>query len=135
MDSNNFYLDDIDEIRMIEWWKKRRLRYNLALIISCAISLILYVLVIVTRTDFQINILFPEEYEFTYSSLMFQGVQYIVVLILGNLCYSLGLAIDRKFNKSHSDRFRRALFSVGLWFSCLVPLIFPLLAFLNHEYI
>lgn len=103
-----------------EWWSQRRLNYNLGLIISGFIAFVLYVIL-------GINLIMPYDFEFeiTLFTIVFQGIGYLVMIVIANLFYSLGVRQDLNCNKGNTNDFRENLYNLGFWFSVSLPFLAP----------
>ena len=99
------------------WWLRKRVKYNLGLLVAGFIAFLLY------------NILGPiiiaphEEFEETIFEMTFQGGVYFFMMGLANLFYASGSIADLLFNKNNSQRFRERLFAAGFWFSFALPIV------------
>lgn len=70
-----------------EWWRKKRLNYNIGLIVSGILAFILYIIVV------EFVVLKSEkrwEGELTIFSIIFQGIGYLIMIGCANLLYYLG---------------------------------------------
>ena len=70
-----------------DWWRKKRLNYNVGLVISGILAFILYVIIvefIVMKSEKNL------EGEITIFTLLFQGIGYLVMIVIANLFYYLG---------------------------------------------
>jgi hypothetical protein len=102
------------------WWASRRLLYNIGLVVAGLLGFVLYV-VAVERC---ISLRAPGDWEITIFTTIFQGFAYLVMMAVANLCYRLGALSERLIRPSNPARYRIAVFSLGFWFSVLLPL-FP----------
>jgi len=107
-----------------QWWKRRRLRYNIGLVISGVTAFVLYAIL----GSFYGN----NDFEITLFTTFFQGIGYLFMMGLANIFYFLGPFVDRRQNMSNSERFRERLFNLGFWFSCSLPFTVPLLLVLAY---
>jgi hypothetical protein len=105
-----------------KWWSERRLLYNFGLVVSGITAFILYVILGET-------LIMPRdpEFEITFSTIFFQGIGYLVMMVFANLFYFLGAKHDIYFNKENSHKFRINLFNLGFWFSVSLPFTVPLM--------
>jgi hypothetical protein len=99
-----------------QWWSSKRIKYNKGLLIAGFVALILYC----TLGPIFIA---PHavEFEETIFEMAFQGVAYLIMMIIANVFYTLGSLIDISLNTNNSQRFRNRLFSLGYWFSVALP--------------
>jgi hypothetical protein len=107
------------------WWRARRLRYNVALVIAGILAFVAYVAVCVT--------LLPKnaEVEITIATILFQGIGYLFMIGVANVCYFIGPLSERFMRPAEPERYRVICYRLGFWFSVLLPFSIPaLLAFL-----
>jgi hypothetical protein len=57
----------------------------------------------------------------------FQGVGYLLMMGVANLCYSLGQVSERLIRPKNAERYRRIVYRLGFWFSVSLPFMVPLL--------
>jgi len=105
-----------------EWWAKRRLRYNIGLMIVWISAFILYLIIIGVH---------PHELSSNSDidggvNIVLQVPAYIVIVIIANFCYNLGYYVDSKYNTNNNDSFRRKWYNRGFWFSVGLPFLLPL---------
>lgn len=105
-----------------KWWKDHRRKYNIALVIAGIISFICYVIV-------GANLIMPfdGEFEITIFTTFFQGVGYLILILIANVFYNLGYIVDNAFNEGNNEKFRQNVFKIGYWFSVSLPFLIPLL--------
>lgn len=110
-----------------EWWSKRRLKYNIGLIIAGIIAFILYVIL-------GVNLIMPydQDFDITLFTTIFQGIGYFILLLIANLFYNLGYYIDKKFNRNNSQKYRNRLFKLGFYFSISLPFLIPLMIVISY---
>lgn len=110
-----------------EWWSDKRYLYNLGLILCGIIAFIFYVIV-------GVNFIMPydEEFEITLFTIAFQGIGYLIMIVIANLFYSLGVTEDLNNNKENTDNFRKNLFNLGFWFSVSLPFLSPLWLLISY---
>lgn len=110
-----------------EWWSDKRYLYNLGLILSGIIAFIFYVIV-------GVNFIMPydEEFEITLFTIAFQGIGFLIMIVIANLFYSLGVTEDLNNNKENTDKFRKNLFNLGFWFSVSLPFLSPLWLLISY---
>ena len=110
-----------------EWWSDKRYLYNLGLILSGIIAFIFYFIV-------GVNFIMPydEEFEITLFTIAFQGIGFLIMIVIANLFYSLGVTEDLNNNKENTDKFRKNLFNLGFWFSVSLPFLSPLWLLISY---
>lgn len=111
---------NLTKSQIIEWWSDKRYLNNLGIILSGIIAFIFYVIV-------GVNFIMPydEEFEITLFTIAFQGIGYLIMIVIANLFYSLGVTEDLNNNKENTDNFRKNLFNLGFWFSVSLPFLAP----------
>ena len=99
-----------------QWWSSKRIKYNKGLLIAGVVAFILYC----TLGPIFIA---PHavEFEETIFEMAFQGVAYLVMMVIANVFYTLGSLIDLSLNTNNSQPFRERLFALGYWFSVVLP--------------
>ncbi|HYW73663.1 MAG TPA: hypothetical protein VE961_21755 [Pyrinomonadaceae bacterium] len=109
---------------LLAWWGKRLIIYNVGLVLAGILAFTAYVLVI---TKFE-NILFSpgEDWDgFSGIVLVFQAFAYLFMMLVANLCFSLGPVFEFSFKPRNVARYRTVTFSLGFWFSVALPFIVP----------
>ena len=106
------------------WWEARRLRYNVALIVS---GLAAYAICIGLFYAFGIDLM--KDWRPATSMTIVAGVSYVGFMIVANLCYLLGPVIESLIKPQDADSFRHRLFALGFWVSGLAPFTFPAIVF------
>src|ERR1700744_4574560 len=101
-----------------DWWASRRLRYNIGLIVAGLIGFALYVFAV----DRCISLRAPGDWEITAFTTVFQGFAYLVMMAVANLCFNLGAWSERIIRPANLARYRTTAFTLGFWFSVLLPL-------------
>jgi hypothetical protein len=104
------------------WWQGRRLGYNVALAAAGATS---YGLAVALNYAFG-NPPFATVAE-TLGQTIFLGTMYLVVMGVANLCYLLGPFAETVLKPADPDRYRRAAYAMGFWFSVGAPFLFTLM--------
>jgi hypothetical protein len=104
-----------------DWWEKRRLRYNVGLVIAGIFAFVAYAIVCTT--------LLPEEadVEITVFTTLFQGLGYLVMIGIANLCFFLGPISERALKPADLDKHRQIFYRLGFGFSVLLPFSIPVL--------
>jgi hypothetical protein len=100
-----------------QWWAQRRRRYNVALLIAGILGFICYA----AAVQLCINLKAPGDWEITIFSTFFQGLGYLVMMGVANLCYYLGPQSERLLHPVNIARYRKITFQLGFWFSVLLP--------------
>jgi hypothetical protein len=65
--------------------------------------------------------------EITLFTNAFQGMGYLFLMAVANLCYSAGPFSESLIKSTNVDRYRRVTFQFGLWFSVLLPFTIPVI--------
>jgi hypothetical protein len=73
------------------WWAARRLRYNIGLLIAGPLGFIGYAAAVSRCT----NLRAPGNWDITIFTTLFQGLAYLVMIGIANLCYYLGPRSER----------------------------------------
>lgn len=110
-----------------DWWSKRRWKYNKGLVIAGITAFILYAILgalLIEPHD--------PDFEITSFTTLFQGVGYLIMILIANIFYYLGPLTDRLINKPDSERFRFNLYNLGYWFSFGLPFIIPLMIVIQY---
>lgn len=105
-----------------DWWEAHRLQYNLSLVIAGIIAFCCYVAVVSSDRFMSRH---PEA-EITAFTTFFQGVGYLFMIAVANLCYFLGPLSEGVLHPANPHRYRRILYSLGLVFSVALPFGIPL---------
>jgi hypothetical protein len=105
------------------WWEKRRLRYNFGLVIAGVLAFVCYVLVV----DRGISIGTMPDAEITLFTTAFQGMGYLFMMAVANVCFFAGPLSESLVKPTNVDRYRRVTFQLGLWFSVLLPFTIPII--------
>lgn len=104
------------------WWNKKRIKYNIGLIISGFLAFICYALVM------QCIIMPKDPYaEITLFTILFQGVAYLTMMLIANIIFYLGPIIENIVEPIDIDRFRKRTFGFGYWFSFILPFSIPVI--------
>jgi hypothetical protein len=110
-----------------DWWKNRRRKYNVGLVISGITAFILNVIIgslLIAPYDY--------EFEITLFTIGFQGTGYLIMMGVANQLYNLGPWADINYNKNNDLKFRQNLFNLGFWFSVSLPFAIPLVLVLTY---
>ena len=106
------------------WWEGRRLHYNIGLFLAGILAFVCYVVVCFTLLP---RVLDASEIEFSGFTALFQGVCYLLLMGLANVCYFLGPLSEWIFRPRDVQRYRRLRYRIGFWFSVLLPFAIPTL--------
>jgi len=106
-----------------EWWAKRRLRYNIGLLVAGFGALILFLIIGSPPHKFS-----PDD---DGINIVLQGPAYLFMIGIANVFYYLGYYVDSKYNKDNTDSFRKKLYNLGFWFSVGLPFLLPLLLLID----
>jgi hypothetical protein len=109
------------------WWAARRLRYNIGLIVAGLLAFACYAAVV----DWCIRIDAPGEFEITIFTTVFQGVGYLFMIAVANVCYFLGPLSERIVRPRNIATHRKTAFRLGFCVSVLLPFMVP--AFLAYS--
>ena len=110
-----------------EWWSKKRVKYNVGLIIAGFTAFIAYAIlggILIAPYD--------NDFEVTLFTILFQGIGYLFMMLVANLFYNLGPYVDTNYNKYNSEEFRKRLFNFGFWFSMTLPFLIPVLIVVEY---
>jgi hypothetical protein len=120
----NLIANDIEHRNLVrdQWWSQKRLEYNIWLLAAGFVAFISFAVL-------GESLIAPHDpnFEITIFTIFFQGIGYLIAVLLANLFYNLGPTVDQLYNRNDSQIFRERLFALGLWFSCGLPFLAPLL--------
>lgn len=111
----------------IQWWAKKRMKYNIGLIIAGFTAFLTYAIlggILIAPYD--------NDFEVTLFTMFFQCIGYLFMMLLANLFYSLGPLIDKHYNKDNREAFRLRLYNLGYWFSVGLPFLIPALIVVEY---
>jgi hypothetical protein len=108
------------------WWQSRRRRYNVALIVSGLLAFFCLAGVIELCLEFRDQSK-PTEMEITAFTIVFQGLGYLMMMGVANICYTAGPLAEAIVKPSDVERFRSQLFAAGFWFSFALPFSVPIM--------
>jgi hypothetical protein len=115
----------------LRWWEKRRLRYNIGLLVAGVLAFGAYAAVVVRYGDI-INAADPSQAdEFSGFTLVFQGVGYLFMMFVANVCFLLGPLSERWVEPGGLAHYREKAFRFGFWFSVALPFANPVLLLAN----
>ena len=105
-----------------EWWRNKRLKYNKGLIVAGISAFICYCVAFELVAD-----KLGPEVEITIFTTLFQGIGYLIMMGIANICYNLDPFVERKLKPKNIGQYRRTAFSLGFWGSVALPFIVPVL--------
>ena len=108
-----------------DWWARRRRGYNLWLIAAGVVAFAGYCAVIWSRCPG------VDTYEITVFTVVFQAIGYLLAMAVANVCYFLGTVSERILQPNNPMGYRRFAFAAGVAISVALPLLVPLLAYIN----
>ena len=115
-----------------EWWRKKRLNYNIGLILSGILAFILYLIVV------EFVVLKSEKIwhgELTIFTIFMQGIGYLILIGIANLFYYLGPISELLIKPKNAENYRILGYRFGYWFSCGIPLLVPVFLFIEYIWI
>ena len=113
------------------WWERRRLRYNVGLVVAGLLAFAAYAALILRFGDV-INAGHPSEAdEFSGFTLVLQGVGYLFMMFVANVCFFLGPLSERWVRPADVARYREKAFRFSFWFSVALPFAVPVLLLAN----
>jgi hypothetical protein len=113
------------------WWERRRLRYNIGLVVAGVLSFVAYAVVVVRYGDI-INAADPSQAdEFSGLVLVFQGIGYLFMMFVANICFFLGPLSERWVHPDDVVAYREKAFHFGFWCSLALPFAIPVLLLIN----
>ncbi len=115
-----YILAVMDNKQAIEnFWSARRIKYNIGLVIAGFSAFVCYA--------FVGGLLHIRDFEITLFTMIFQGIGYLVMMLVANVCYSLGAAYDQATNKQGDLATSQWFYNLGFWFSFALPFSIPIL--------
>jgi len=109
------------------WWEAKRLKYNVGLVIAGLTAFITYVVL----ASFLIAP-YDHDFEITLFTTLFQGIGYLIMMVIANLFFNLGHFADKHYNTTNSDTYRKRLFNFGFWFSVGLPFLILILVVISY---
>lgn len=106
------------------WWGSRRLRYNIGLICAGVLAFVCYAVVCFTLLP---RVLDESQIEVSPFTTLVQGVGYLFMMGIANLCFFLGPFCENFVRPCNVERYRRIAYGLGFWFSVLLPFGIPAL--------
>ncbi len=114
-------MNNIDHLTAWQWWASQRRRYNIGLIVAGLAAFVCYVTVVFTFEERIPNA------EITVFTTLFQGIGYLIMIGLANVCFFLGPIAEKTIRPKDVNRFRTITFGLGYWGSVALPFIIPVL--------
>jgi hypothetical protein len=69
----------------------------------------------------------PTSVEITLFTIIFQGIGYIFMMGVANLCYLLGAKIEKYLKLKNPEDYRKLTYNLGFWGSFALPFSIPTL--------
>ncbi len=109
-----------EEIATSVWWRKKRIKYNIGLIISGIIAFIFYAIIVEklvkpNNPNAEMNLIF----------IFIQGFFYLVCMLIANIFYFLGPIAEKLIKPKNINIYRKITFGLGFWFSFALPFSIP----------
>lgn len=105
-----------------QWWERRRLRYNVGLLMAGILAFVLYLVVY-----FAFSSKLPMEIDVTIFTILFQAVGYSFYILVANIFYCLGALLESLPRIRSLESHRQTAFTFGFWLSVALPFLEPLL--------
>ena len=122
------------DVPATQWWERRRLLYNFALIVAIVLGYFAYVAVVSHFADVigapsvdENGSVIVNEIEFTVFTVIFQCCGASIGLLLANLFYFLGAGVERLVPPARVATYREWAWRAGVAFSCFLPFSVALL--------
>ena len=112
------------------WWERRRLLYNVGLIVAGGLAFAAYVAVLIRFQDIIDGPNPAQADEFSGFVLFFQGIGYLFMMFVANICFFLGPLSEWWFRPRNVDAYRKITFRLGFWCSVALPFGIPTLLLL-----
>jgi hypothetical protein len=107
------------------WWSRRRLKYNIMLVVA---GLTAFLAMALVGDRFCTA---DRDFEITVFTIAFQSVGYLIAMAIANVFYGLGPLCEHLFKQRNLTLYRYAAFSTGVVVSVALPLLVPLGLFLK----
>jgi hypothetical protein len=103
------------------WWLDRLPKYNLGLVIAGISAFIAYVLIG--------SLLLPatEEFEVTFFTLLVQGLGYLIMMVVANVCYFIGPVSESVLRPDDVVRYREKSYKFACQLSFALPFCVPVM--------
>lgn len=113
------YMDVSSSAGPHEWWARKRVEYNIGLVIAEILAFIFYIAVVSYTTD-----ILAEE-ETTVFTTIVQAIGYFLYLLIANIFYTCGAFIEKIFQPKNLNLYRNVSYRLGFWFSFVLPFSVP----------
>lgn len=111
----------------LRWWESRRLRYNAGLVVAGIFAFAAYAFVLIHFRDVIRAPDQSEEDAFSGLTLVFQGLGYLFMMFVANICFFSGALSELWLRPKNVDAYRKITFRLGLWCSAALPFSVPVL--------
>ena len=106
------------------WWEARRLRYNIGLAVAGWAAWGLFVLEVLIAKPILLG---RFSLDLSLSMTLGQGLAFLVIMAIANLCYLLGAASEMVVKPVDAAGYRKRMWGLGFWFSVALPFFYPAL--------
>src|SRR5580658_9653597 len=89
-----------------EWWARRRLKYNLGLVLAGGVAFLCYAWVFELKVAPRCAIEGRTDCEITLFTIFLGGCGYLVAMGIANVCYSIGVPAEQLLRPADPVRFR-----------------------------
>lgn len=103
-----------------EWWKHRRKIFNVELIFAGFFAFLGYCIV---------GQYFIRGFESTIFTIAFQGIGYLVYMVIANILYTFGRIVEQEVNRSENETIRVVIYRIISAIAFFIPFIIPLYLF------
>jgi hypothetical protein len=121
------------DVPATQWWERRRLRYNLALVAAIVLGFFAYVAVashfadVIAPVVDEDGTVIGSGIEFTVFTVAFQCCGASIGLLMANLFYFLGASVEQWVARPRVGIYRKWAWRAGVAFSCFLPFSIALL--------
>ena len=109
----------MDTLGTWNWWRSKRLNYNLWLVVAGISAFVTYAVLV-----FSFQKAIPD-LEVTAFTTLFQGIGYLLAMVLANLFFFLGPISEQLLKPTDPELFRKITYGFGKWFSVALPFGIP----------
>lgn len=109
-----------------DWWSHRRLRYNVALLVSGIVAFVAYAVLLETRC------IPAPDVEITLFTAAFQAIGYLVAMAIANVFYNLGKWMEAVLRPRNLAAYRKWAWGLGVGVSVALPFTIPVAAAINR---
>jgi len=113
------------DISTRDWWKRKRLHYNFALVVAGILAFGGMLFIGETRCGTN------PDYEVTAFTVSFQAFGYLIAMGLANICYLLGPLTEQWIKPFETNRYRWTAFLAGTLGSVCLPFLVPIGLFIS----